>query len=393
MKYLSSIQILRGFAALAITFAHTHSEVEWWAAYLHYDNPMPGLVTGAAGVDLFFVISGFVMVYTNADSFGSLNAPGDFLLRRIIRIVPLYWLATFLFLTHMVFIGQSWIGVNLTDKNVLCSLFFVPCLRPNGTWEPALTQGWSLDYEMFFYLCFAAIMLLPRRIGIPCLVAALTYAAYRGVPFTVPHALLFLINTMLLEFIFGVLIGWACVEKIPVPQWLATAAVALGVLGLLACAIFDLETMIDRPWRWGLPCALIVFGMVFRPDVKGWKPLKILGDISYSLYLFHGFVMIGVHVAVSRLITPLAYYAWVYAAFLVIVSVAASYIIYVVIERPVTRWLQKRVEDNSTGKDTSCIRPSDMVAHAVASVGPTLRSRIDDDRPLKRRAKGMHCCL
>jgi len=346
MRYLGSVQILRGLAALAVTIAHTHSQVAWWATYLHYDNPMPGLVTGAAGVDLFFVISGFVMVYTNVNGFGSLDGAKQFLLRRMIRIVPLYWLGTFVYLAAIVFTGHTWAQLDLTDKNVLCSLFFVPCLRPSGTWEPALTQGWSLSYEMFFYLCFTVTLLLPRRISIPCLAAALCYAAFRGAPFQVPYPLQVLLNTMLLEFVFGMLIGWACVEQVRVPGWLATMAVVLGVAGLLACAIFDLETSIDRPWRWGLPCALVVFGMVFRPDVKGWQPLKILGNMSYSLYLFHGFVMMGIQAGIQKVfpntLMPLAHNAWAYAVFIVIASIAGSYAIYVLIERPVTRWLQKR---------------------------------------------------
>jgi len=189
VKYLGSIQILRGLAALAVTIAHTNGEVSWWAVNLHYENPMPGLVTGAAGVDLFFVISGFIMVYTTAESFGTPTASGVFLLRRIIRIVPLYWIATFLFLAYIVRIGHSWAMEGIGDKNVLCSFVFIACPRPNGGYAPALEVGWSLNYEMFFYLCFAVALLLPRRIGLACMVTTLTYVAHWPLPFDVPASL------------------------------------------------------------------------------------------------------------------------------------------------------------------------------------------------------------
>jgi exopolysaccharide production protein ExoZ len=101
-----------------------------------------------AGVDLFFVVSRFIMVYASKDAFGKPSEAIDFLQRRIIRIVPLYRIATGAF---MLLISHA------IDKYVLLSMFFVP-FDP----FPIVRPGWTMNYEMAFYLLFAGLLWLPR---------------------------------------------------------------------------------------------------------------------------------------------------------------------------------------------------------------------------------------
>jgi exopolysaccharide production protein ExoZ len=127
---LKSIQILRAAAALGVLLDHAGR----WL------DVAPIVDIGAAGVDLFFVISGFIMVYTSERLFGQTGAPQRFLARRIIRIVPLYWTLTAF--AALVLFGFG--------PNTLGSYLFIPTHR-----GPILTVGWTLNYEMMFYSLFA----------------------------------------------------------------------------------------------------------------------------------------------------------------------------------------------------------------------------------------------
>jgi hypothetical protein len=123
---LSSIQVLRGIAAVMVVLFH-----------------VCGFQIGAAGVDIFFVISGFIMFHTNRNVFGLTGAAILFLKRRILRIAPLYWLCSaFAF----------WPGVEL--KSLVASVLFVPVRSEDGSIHTVLAPGWSLNFEMFFYIVF-----------------------------------------------------------------------------------------------------------------------------------------------------------------------------------------------------------------------------------------------
>ena len=143
---LVSIQALRVIAAFMVLAFHVSLEV----AKL---TPAAVLTPGSAGVDLFFVISGFVMLYSSERLFGRPWASAQFFKRRLVRIVPLYWLAT----TALVLLVAPFAGT----KAVIASLLFWP--YPAGG-APLLNVGWTLNIEMFFYLVFAAALLAKSRV-------------------------------------------------------------------------------------------------------------------------------------------------------------------------------------------------------------------------------------
>src|SRR5262249_32463856 len=128
-----------------------------------WQNSLPRFMLGAAGVDLFFVISGFVMVYASEPLYEKLGAPRVFFLRRLARIVPSYWATTIFLLAYgmiaRVDLATSWDAAEW----IVASFLFIPCPRPNGVMLPYHYVGWTLNYEMFFYVVFAGAILLPRR--------------------------------------------------------------------------------------------------------------------------------------------------------------------------------------------------------------------------------------
>src|ERR1700733_8304140 len=132
---LLSIQILRAVAALSVMITHL-----WWGLFT------PDFFLGAVGVDLFFVISGFIMVYVSEPLFGQKSSPTTFFVRRVVRIVPLYWM-----ITVAILIGGHSLGLrpNTTWLNIVGSFMFIPTTHADGTTEPVLLVGWTLNYEMF----------------------------------------------------------------------------------------------------------------------------------------------------------------------------------------------------------------------------------------------------
>ena len=180
------IQILRAVAALAVVVMHIGIELRYWAkATINWTEP------GNAGVDLFFVISGFIMVFIAWDRFGSRGAPVDFFVRRLIRIVPLYWLVT----TGYV------LANSYPASRIITSYLFVPDFSANAAPLPVVLQGWTLNYEMFFYLVLALALFLPRLIAISCVSALLAALVLLKVP---TYG-----NSVILEFVLGLWIGWA----------------------------------------------------------------------------------------------------------------------------------------------------------------------------------------
>ena len=348
---LTSIQVLRAVAALGVVFGHL------WAEFaVCGDRSFPNFIVGAAGVDLFFVVSGFVIVYSSESFFARDGGATTFLLRRIARIVPLYWAATTLFLLYLVWQFRTMPVAEMLSLNdlswpvIAASYVFLPFPRASGATAPALSLGWTLSYEMFFYVIFACAILLPRRIAV--LVASTTLLA---LPYIVPYLglsppnpLPVLCNTMLYEFVYGMAIAFALREGLRLPLWLAAAMVAIGI-GMIAWTGMDASgiTIVPRQIIWGGGAALIVAGATLAqaralPDGRVTKALCLLGDASFSLYLLHTLVFCTVRMYVPKHLSPVAH-PWVYATLLVCSAIGVAIAVYLHFERPLTKMLQRRI--------------------------------------------------
>jgi peptidoglycan/LPS O-acetylase OafA/YrhL len=243
----------------------------------------------SAGVDLFFIISGFVMVTSTRRLAARPGAWRIFLQRRAMRLVPLYWLLTCA--KYAVAVLEPGLTPHTRPDlaNFLASLAFIPARDAAGQIRPVLPVGWSLNFEVFFYLLFAAA--LAWRLRPVWLVAPLGIVAVAGF-FRAPDwpAPLFLANPMVLEFAGGMLVWYAITRGWrPPTRWAVVMAagafavlLALPLAGPLRCLV------------WGAPAAAIVaIAVAMEPRWGKRLPASVLriGDASYAIYLVHPFVV------------------------------------------------------------------------------------------------------
>ena len=337
-----NVQMLRALAAVMVVAGHAGEEMRVIAAAGGRSAlSMNGLNWGW-GVDVFFVISGFIMIATSADRFGKPGAAREFFVRRLIRIVPLYWLTTTLLLVGA-FISARYLNVPVGEwPHIAASYLFIPDLRPSGEVRPVLALGWTLNYEMFFYVFFALAMLAPLRRGVLALFALFGLLAAIGAfgPFGQTQ-IDFWTSPLLLEFLLGVAIGLGSRNGWQVSGAAAFAMFVAGfALYVFLGPAWRLDEIIPQFLRAGVPAALLVAAGVFGPDApraRLWAAVGIIGDASYALYLVHPFA-----------IRPLRHF-WIesmgfappalYFAVALSCALAAALALHFLVETPLTRAL------------------------------------------------------
>lgn len=292
---IPSLQSLRAFAALAVV-AHHAMRVVTVNADPALNLPAPQLLTnhalieiGAFGVDLFFILSGFLMVYIAAPYIEGRRSIGNFVLQRAIRIWPTYVLATALYLCLRIALRLSEgreLPFDLSPLRLL-SFVFVPSFNENGDLQPILGVGWTLNYEVFFYLVFAFALMVGRKALLPVISATLVALFLVGTALPADSAVhAFLGNPILFEFLFGALAArlFMSGRLAAVP---AIAAILGGLALLAAFAWLPNEGYLRVLYR-GVPSLMIFIG-VLNIDIRITWPKWWLhvGDASYSIYLFH----------------------------------------------------------------------------------------------------------
>ncbi len=280
---LSTVQALRAASCLLVVAYHA---VESWGAGLRPSRAADALwPNGAAGVDVFFVISGFVMALSSERLTGRAGA-ARFVRHRLRRVVPLYWVLSAANLAGRL----ATAGPAPTAWHVAASFLFVPSRDAAGVVRPLLGVGWTLQFEMLFYALFAAALLFRRpglRTMLPLLVPLAAAGFFRRPDWPAP---LVLANGLVLEFCLGLGVAAWLGRRGVLPPGLAACALTVGVVSLLA---------LPQPgiWRfvvWGLPAALLLIGAVSLEQplghrVPGW--LLSVGEASYAIYLVHPFVV------------------------------------------------------------------------------------------------------
>jgi hypothetical protein len=243
IRPLAGIQILRAVAALGVVIHHMQSEL----IQRGFDNPFPDFEVGAFGVDLFFVISGFIMVYSSGRFFARPDGGRRFFLKRLIRIVPLYWLFT----TLLVFIAirGTWHTGAYSVKEFIASYLFIPAPDRLGLMIPTYPPGWTLNYEMFFYVCFASALRWSRPIAVSLVVSALTALVILGYMVALPQPIAFWTDSLCLEFCYGIglallfLRGWRIRPLV---------RLALLITGAIAAVAFPGRILADPRLRVGI---------------------------------------------------------------------------------------------------------------------------------------------
>ncbi|MEX0745426.1 MAG: acyltransferase [Phycisphaeraceae bacterium] len=334
---LPGIQALRALAATSVAVAHAGEE---FGRHLNLDNLIPNLNRGAVGVDLFFVISGFVMVYASERLFTRDGAFRTFMTRRIIRIVPLYWAMTTVMLLYV--IARGFEASDASPMLALASYFFIPYPRPSGTINPLYGLGWTLNYEMMFYVIFACALFARREITVAIVSAVLVgLVIVNTLAPSLPGWLEFWTDPIILEFVFGM--GLALLFRaglrLPRPVCYALVAVALAVFAMTVWGNKE-----PRLVMWGIPAAMVVASVALSDRTATIpSPIVQLGDASYALYLIHPVVYLMARVAASHgLFLQPAVTPWLYVFVVMLLSIAAAFALHYRAERPVTDFLKQR---------------------------------------------------
>ncbi len=285
---LSNIQALRGIAALLVVFTHLPSmEIKHGG-----DSILPAFIRfGISGVDLFFVISGFIMVYVTWESSRSIRSSFKFLFARLTRIYPIYWLIAIL-----VFIAWKLYPDLMSFDPRVTSLWKSFLLWPDITF-PMLKVAWTLIHELYFYTVFAFILLLPRRFLMPAafIWMAIVFGGNQAGWNKQSPEMAIIFHPLTAEFFLGAVAGYifkrfgAAVAR---PTLIAGVLMWLSALYYLSTSLAPTEYPTDweRVLYFGLPSVFIIYGIAaleHRGMYEFPRWCSTFGDWSYSLYLSH----------------------------------------------------------------------------------------------------------
>jgi exopolysaccharide production protein ExoZ len=345
---IGPIQYLRALAALMVVWVHSLYMIPGAAERLDAPN------FGGAGVDLFFVISGFIMVVTTAEKD---MTPVAFFCRRIVRVVPLYWLAT-LAVIACAASEDSFKDLRYPPAAIAKSLLFIPYTTrefPDSAW-PILQNGWTLNFEMFFYALFALSLALPRRFRLPGLAATLGILVVIGKlfsPFGNPLAAVYT-SPLLLEFAAGMILahGWLRAGSRAWSPW----SLLFVVFGFCAIGLRDSRFIMGHSWFITMSGAFIIVGGCLHPKISAIqsRPLLELGNASYAIYLVHQFVLEALAWSWLR-VFPLVTWASsaLFMALALLLCAAAGWTCYQFVERPLTSRLRKFVKRSTPAATAS----------------------------------------
>jgi exopolysaccharide production protein ExoZ len=274
---LAGIEAARGGAAALVVFYHAARHMDL-ACHVPFLRAL--LQFGHAGVDLFFVLSGFIILFVHFEDVGRPGRLGRYLSRRATRVLPVYWVALTLTILLAVVAGHGWPGGWPVVRSAL--------LLPSWS-EPLLGVAWTLQYEVVFYAFFAALI-LNRHVGILLLAAwlmAVLVASARG-GLGVPPSVC---SAYDLEFFLGM--GVAVLAR---RGGVGASGVAVLVGGSVLVLVFACEDLgfLDGYGVWGrlaygVPAATLILGLAdpgFALPAMMARPLAMLGAASYAIYLF-----------------------------------------------------------------------------------------------------------
>jgi exopolysaccharide production protein ExoZ len=348
---LDDLQALRAIAAAMVVFEH--------AIYTHHhkilgldgDPTLYGL--GDFGVRLFFCISGFIIFSSASKLLPGWPSVKNFAVRRLIRIVPLYWCVTAVYAVKL-----SLQGTPPTVTQLLSSLFFIPYVDAEGMMRPVLGAGWTLNYEMFFYVVLTASLFLAPHRRLPAVATAMVslfllraIGILSGEGNLLPlyllsesHLLFFVAGMLICKYRDKAVLGFLkwCHRRFTVPM---VAVIAVG--GMIAASPFVVHPGSKLLFELAL-CVLCVV-MCVQTRTRGLKPstpgqfqrlIVLAGDGSYSTYLTHGFVMGPVARVADRLgfVPP----GWPFAMIMMLICTGVGMLIFRHFEKPLLANLNER---------------------------------------------------
>ena len=300
---------------------------------------------GFAGVDMFFVISGFVITWTNLNDLGRPAAAPLYVVRRLWRVYPVYWVAWLFSVAVLRAIVPDWPTV-LRPDGWRSLLLYVSNPVPDGSAIPQLPPAWSLIWEMTFYAVFTLFLLVPRRCFVPallCWAATACLQTVHPIALLAPLSSVFL-HPLIIEFVLGCLVALAVRRQVRYAEGLSAIA---GIVLFSSGALLHRRLGLDPLWRipsFGAGAALVIAGLALGERRGRWSAprwLARVGDASYSTFLVHWptFVLVGIvmpNVFSSPPVRPL----WI--LLLILLMQAAGFLLHRLVEQPLnglgTKW-------------------------------------------------------
>jgi exopolysaccharide production protein ExoZ len=344
-KTILNLQIARFVAALMVLFSHVQHEA-LKPGLLDSSQSSPwDFIYFAGGVDIFFVISGFIMYHIAQNEFGTPGASFRFIVRRLLRVVAPYWICTTAMIIASIVFSHHVTHSELNLPHILASYFFMPFKNSYGAIYPVLMLGWTLNFEMLFYVIFAVALNFKKPAGPLVIAAFISLLGFSGVFFNLqigPFA--FWCNPIVFEFLMGVGLAMLWAQGF---RWAKSMSYLSLLLGF--AAMFYLKEMgiaqhywDARPLWMGLPALAICAAAVFTRESERQSSVKRAlvfgGDISYALYLSHPFALNLLFLMyVSFGFNGVWPYIWTASIFSILVAI----IFHWWIEKPVTAKLNQ----------------------------------------------------
>lgn len=350
LNTLSSLQMLRGFAASLVVFHHAaRAFTANWpvdAAPLAFRIFSSERIVGAGaiGVDIFFLISGFIMVYVSPPYVNREKPAWDFIVRRTIRVYPMYAIATSLIvaIAFLRFYRHSSIDAlpPISLSRIVAAFAFVPTFDENGNVQPILGVGWTLFYEMFFYVCFTAVVAIFRRRIIGPL--AVIFCAANAIAWIFGgHDAIskFFANTIVFEFLFGCAIG-SLFQRRAITTAYAWPLLFIGLGLMIAGSTFAFPES-ARFIFWGIPSMIVLLSCLKLEfaHIKSPRVPLLLGDASYSVYLFHVIVIYESRDIARKLIDLSRFPGDLVVLVCAILAIISGTIVYRLVEAPLNSFL------------------------------------------------------
>lgn len=349
-SFFPGIQVLRALAALLVVFGHAQHEALQISqrtgqvfSVVHYPFDL--------GVHIFFVISGFVIVLTSWKLPQGFVGAQFFWQRRFVRVVPLYWFYTSFMIVALFAFPHAIQTAAVDWGHFLKSYLFIPHIRPAGDVKPVLSLGWTLNYEMFFYVVFGFLLLLPRRLCLSALYGLFAILVIAG--FWIPEDMIILhfwTRPIIFEFVIGAMIAhFACAggSVTRMQLWVLVAAALGGIVCIqILKDTYSLYHPLNVMLKGMVGGALVALAVlpVWARALNVPKFILAIGDSSYSLYLAHPFVLGAMMLIWSKLWFLNGISLWVYVACVVVACLLGAYISYLLVEKPVLslarRWLK-----------------------------------------------------
>ena len=326
---IKNLQILRAIAAMLVVFFHCD--------FLN-------VKIGQFGVDIFFVISGFII------SFVLNRTKQHFLIKRFIRVVPMYYLFTIALVCIWAFFPEAFKTVQISASSIVKSLCFIPYYL--GGSGPILSLGWTLNYEIYFYVTVGIFAVIFRKPSVALILAAfviLMIILFSVLSDSNNFYILFYSYQITIEFIYGIALYY-------ITQWYSdilqnrrfiVIACVLAVLSFILLGYLDYNKIYDnRALGFGIPAFFIVLFFIMSENVTDsdnflHKLLYKLGNASYVVYLCHPFVIYFI----LREIAPLFPASFMFSFLELVLMISAVILVSIwthqKIELPIVKFLER----------------------------------------------------